>query len=58
VQGKMRINVEINSSENFDYEYFIDWLNDQLSDSSMCGMDSYASIVKIMETEDDNQSQR
>jgi hypothetical protein len=41
----MKIVLEINSSEDFDYEYFIDWLNDQLVDSSMCGVD--ASIISV-----------
>ena len=45
----MKIVLEINSSEDFDYEYFIDWLNDQLADSSMCGtdVDAGAGIISV-----------
>ena len=43
----MKITVEINSSEDFDYEYFIDWLNDELSNSSVCGVDAWADIVNV-----------
>ena len=43
----MKLLVEINSSEDFDYEYFIDWLNDRLVDSSMCGVNSQANIISI-----------
>lgn len=35
----MKIVIEVNSPEDFDYEYFIDWLNDQLVDSAICGVD-------------------
>lgn len=31
----MKVIIEVNSSEDFDYEYFIDWLNDKWSDSNM-----------------------
>jgi hypothetical protein len=47
MQERMKIVLEINSSEDFDYEYFIDWLNDQLVDSSMCGTDVNASIMSV-----------
>lgn len=30
----MKVVIEVNSDNNFDYEYFIDWLNDELSNSS------------------------
>ena len=44
----MKIVLEINSSEDFDYEYFIDWLNDQLADSSICGTDVVdAGIISV-----------
>jgi len=47
MQERMKIVLEINSSEDFDYEYFIDWLNDQLVDSSMCGTDVEAGIISV-----------
>jgi len=43
----MKITIEINSSEDFDYEYFIDWLNDQLGDSTMCGVDAVADVLNV-----------
>ena len=43
----MKIIVEVNSSEDFDYEYFIDWLNDQLNDCSFGGVDVEADIVSV-----------
>jgi len=43
MQERMKIVLEINSSEDFDYEYFIDWLNDQLVDNSACE----ASIISV-----------
>ena len=43
----MKIILEVNSSEDFDYEYFIDWLNDQLGDSSLGGVDIEADIVSV-----------
>ena len=43
----MKIIVEVNTSEKIDYEYFIDWLNDQLGDSSLGGVDIEADIVSV-----------
>ena len=43
----MKIVMEVASPEDFDYEYFIDWLNDQLGDSNMCGVDVQATISSV-----------
>ena len=36
----MKVIIEVNSSTDFDYEYFIDWLNDELANGNM-----YAEIL-------------
>ena len=43
----MKIVIEVNSPEDFDYEYFIDWLNDQIGDSAICGVDVHATISSV-----------
>ena len=44
----MKIVIEVNSSDDFDYEYFIDWLNDEVSNSiTYTGVDISADILSV-----------
>lgn len=43
----MKVVIEVNSDNNFDYEYFIDWLNDELSNSSFASENVEASISSV-----------
>lgn len=46
----MKVVIEVNSSSDFDYEHFIDWLNDELSNANMAdGEGNYleATIVGV-----------
>ena len=43
----MKIIIEVNTSEKIDYEYFIDWLNGELGDSSVFGVDIEAGIISV-----------
>lgn len=46
----MKVVIEVNSSGDFDYEYFIDWLNDELSNGNMAdgeGNHVEATIVSV-----------
>lgn len=44
----MKVIIEVNSSTDFDYEYFIDWLNDELANGNMASdSELEASIVTV-----------
>lgn len=43
----MKIVIEVNSSEDFDYEYFINWLNGELRDSYVAGVGVEADIISV-----------
>ena len=34
----MKIIIEIKTTKDIDYEYFVDWLNDQIYQKSVCGI--------------------
>jgi hypothetical protein len=43
----MKVIIEVNSSNDFDYEYMINWLNFQLVDSGICYADVEADIISV-----------
>lgn len=43
----MKIILEVTSNEDFDYEYFVRWLNNELEND---GVDLVATLIKIDKT--------